>query len=64
MLRRVCARKFGLMDSVRRALNTPIAITRDLLTPTGKDSGPIGHSNLFFDEVAQEWQAAVVESPY
>jgi len=64
MLRRVCYRNFGLIDSVRKALNTPTSVMRDLLAPTGKESGTIGHSNLFFDEVSQEWQAAVVESPY
>ena len=64
MLRRVCYRNFGLMDSVRKFMNTPTAMARDLLAPTGKDSGPISHSNLFFDEVSQEWQAVITESPY
>lgn len=64
MLRRVCLRNFGLMDAVRKALVTPKAVLRDLSAPTGRDSGPVGHSNLLFDEVSQEWQAAIVESPY
>ena len=64
MLRRVCSRNFGLMDSVRKMVNTPRSVMKDMIAPTGKDSGPIGHSNLFFDEVSQEWQAAIVESPY
>jgi len=64
MLRRVCYRNFGLMDSVRKMMVTPRAVVRDMLTPSGKESGPVGHSNLAFDEVSQEWQAAIVESPY
>lgn len=64
MLRKVCKRSFGLMDSFRRAVSTPRAVMRDILTPTGKDAGPISHSNLNFDEVSQEWQAVITESPY
>lgn len=52
------------MDSFRKMMSTPKALARDLIAPTGKDSSPVGHSNLFFDEVSQEWQAAIVESPY
>lgn len=64
MLNKVIARNFAFGSQVRNVFKGARDIGRDLLTPTGGDSGIIGTTNLAFDEVAQEWHSVITEAPY
>ena len=64
MLNRVVARNFSIGSQVRNLFRGARDVGRDIITPTGGDSGVIGTTNLAFDEVAQEWHSVITEAPY
>lgn len=64
MLRKIIKNKFGLYTSLKSIISAPIRNIKQNLAPTGDNPAPLTHSNLDFEEVAQEWIAGIVQNTF
>jgi hypothetical protein len=64
MLRKIGKRNFGLFSALKNVISTPNKHLKLGQVSTGDNNAPISHTNFAFEEVAQEWSAAIVQNTF